>query len=737
MKGEKGAPKAVASAHQGAKEKQHNAEPSAETDAEQALGFIKAHCAGWQPEWFVQVVAIEPDGPIKAKAVHPDQIDSLEPWIAQHNGKANLYFAVNPLHRDPGKKANKSDVAALAYVHVDYDPRDGEPLDAERTRMRAEVDAFRIKPTTLIGSGNGLGLFWRLDEPILHDGNTEALEADNRALARAFGGDNCHNLDRLMRLPGTLNLPTESKLKKGRSPEPVPAKLAYQTEAVHSLSDFAFLPPVAATAKTAEIQFDQDIDELALATRFGIHQQYDPELKLLLEGKAPLWSKDRHGSGLDHAFAMRLHILGYSPAENLLLLSNFEHGKTSRVRDQEYLERTVRKVYPKQADPVAPDSQKGEFYIPSFAERRRNRKPNRWQVKGRFRMGTVNIIFGSSGTFKSTTVAGLAVSLQCRPYWHGSLIENSGGGVLIIAAEDDEGIVDMVEAACLEYGIEDPDEVQVYITHGGYDLSKPEVIQGIKGTIASMPVPLSAIVVDTLNRNCGELDENSATDMRNFLNKLDELRGDASVYVIHHNGHTEKERERGAYAIRCNADSSVLCTFDNGLFTMEWKKLRSAPLPESLILKPKTKVIRQEVDSTGGLEDVTAVVMVMAGEAHRNARVDAFFRQHPELGAGNRRKYLWALMARVMNKPGETQQALALLCEVTQSTVRATVEALRDKGFVEGKGKELRLTQAGVEAMDEIKFDVAVAFKAAGGNVQALAREKPLIEVLEARNALL
>lgn len=716
----------------------------------QALAFLKHHTAGWDLSWWVHVAAIEPDSgkaPVGI-AVHPDQIDQLGPWLADRAGTFNLYFTVNPLLRDPGSKPSKQDVAALAYCHVDLDPADHKPLDTERARLRQQIARFKVPPTELIDSGNGFGLFWRLAGPITHDGSDASattLEADNRALAAAFGGDHGHNLDKLMRLPGPISLPTEVKTAKGRSPVPVPTALLSQTEATCSLADFALLPRVTPKTGTADIEFDQDIDELALATRYALHQQFDPDLKLLLNGEAPAWVKDRTGSGLDHAYALTLRRLNYSPAENLLLLANYPHGKTSRERDQKYLEGTVAKVYPKPAeagtDPAVPASQHGEFHIPSFAERRRNRKPNRWQVKGRFRQGTVNIIFGSSGTYKSTTMVGLALALQRLPYWHDSLVENSGGGVLVIAAEDDEGVVDMLEAACLEHGVTDPDKVKVYITHGGFDLSKPEVIQGIRASIAAMDVPLSAIIVDTLNRNCGELDENSASDMRNFLNKLDELRGDASVYVIHHNGHTEKDRERGAYAIRCNADSSVLCTFDSGLFTMEWKKIRSAPLPPDLTLKPKVIVIRQEADSTGQMEDVTAVCMVMTGEAHRNARADKFYRDHPELAAGDRRKYLWALMARILNKPGEAQAALAELCQASQSSIKGTLDALRGCGFLEGGTRKdkrpLAITQAGIEAMGELKLDVGVTFKAAGGDVQMLVKEKPLSMELVAKNALL
>ena len=38
----------------------------------------------------------------------------------------------------------------------------------------------------------------------------------NLALEQKFQADRCHNIDRIMRLPGTLNIPDERKKKKGR-----------------------------------------------------------------------------------------------------------------------------------------------------------------------------------------------------------------------------------------------------------------------------------------------------------------------------------------------------------------------------------------------------------------------------------------------------------------------------------------------------------------------------------------
>lgn len=50
-----------------------------------------------------------------------------------------------------------------------------------------------------------------LDNP----GSIEKLEAYNQKLETDLGGDHFHNIDRIMRLPGTINLPNAAKLAKG------------------------------------------------------------------------------------------------------------------------------------------------------------------------------------------------------------------------------------------------------------------------------------------------------------------------------------------------------------------------------------------------------------------------------------------------------------------------------------------------------------------------------------------
>jgi len=44
----------------------------------------------------------------------------------------------------------------------------------------------------------------------------EEAEAYNRQLELVLEGDHCHNIDRIMRLPGTWNIPNAKKRAAGR-----------------------------------------------------------------------------------------------------------------------------------------------------------------------------------------------------------------------------------------------------------------------------------------------------------------------------------------------------------------------------------------------------------------------------------------------------------------------------------------------------------------------------------------
>ena len=179
---------------------------------------------------------------------------AAERWALDENAaNRNIYFSTNPTTRELNKKATKADIARVEFLHVDLDPFAGEDFDTERKRIRNRLNGSLAAdgippPSFIIDSGGGYQAFWPLAEPIELDGDpakAEAAERYNIELARKLGGDATHDVSRIMRLPGTWNIPNANKQAKGRVR--ALAKL-YDTPAVEPYPLTAFKQAPAARA---------------------------------------------------------------------------------------------------------------------------------------------------------------------------------------------------------------------------------------------------------------------------------------------------------------------------------------------------------------------------------------------------------------------------------------------------------------------------------------------------------
>lgn len=211
-------------------------------------------------------------------------------WLTRLSGKQNLYFSVNPLRQATDKKAKKEDVAELAFLHVDVDPRKGEDLAQEQARAIRVLEEFSPAPSAIIFSGGGYQAFWRLAEPLFVGGDVNRIsdsEAYNRQLEIVLGGDHCWNIDRIMRIPGTINIPDEKKRKRGRTE--TLATIVSLTGEAYGLEDFTPAPEVQASRGSSPNRVNisgnlprlKDLDELpeqvTPRTRMLIVQGDDPD----------------------------------------------------------------------------------------------------------------------------------------------------------------------------------------------------------------------------------------------------------------------------------------------------------------------------------------------------------------------------------------------------------------------------------------------------------------------------
>jgi predicted P-loop ATPase len=222
--------------------------------AETALSFLEQ----LRPAGPWVLTAIIPDGSTDTvTACNPDDVRK---FIRQNAGKKNIYFSVNPTRTTRTTKASKLDIAAIEFSFVDLDPQPNESTEIAKNRYLAGLEKFEPAPTAIIDSGNGIQALWRLTEPITlptpvtvnnpkkgepkkaYMPETQAVIADAerrvKVLMETLGSvSGTQNIDRILRLPGTTNLPNAKKVKDGRNA--CPTRLIKFNGATCKLEDFS------------------------------------------------------------------------------------------------------------------------------------------------------------------------------------------------------------------------------------------------------------------------------------------------------------------------------------------------------------------------------------------------------------------------------------------------------------------------------------------------------------------
>ena len=212
----------------------HDEDPGAgmpQPDAAAPIEFLRR----WRPTGVLTLSAIEPDGPIETRSWRIDRPTvwiQITRWIAGWQGKRNLYFTANET-RPIDKKPAKGDVTRIWANFTDADPDTSEGYAIGRARLMDEMlgrfTGGDLPATETIDSGNGLqGLWQRVDGEPVTNGAIEAFEAVNKPFSEAMGSKGIFNVDRLLRLPGTINLPNKAKLSKSPSGNDLPPEKAFR-----------------------------------------------------------------------------------------------------------------------------------------------------------------------------------------------------------------------------------------------------------------------------------------------------------------------------------------------------------------------------------------------------------------------------------------------------------------------------------------------------------------------------
>ena len=245
-------------------------------DTPQALAFLKTTLTRGA---FGNLTAIDPqDGRCYGVGFSPDTLHRAEVFIKRHAGR-NLYWTVNALGREVNGKPRKSEITAGRYAHLDLD--DPSPEALKRLKGAAPP------PTFIIFSGGGYGAFWKLKQTARSSPDALAqLETLNKHLIGLFGaGAGTWNVDRLMRLPWTVNHLSAKKRAQGRKPAAT-RLIEHHPERTYTLAQLRKMvlapltPGPVATTDTSKRHSQKTTGSVSESTEFAAHIKTKPLTQL-------------------------------------------------------------------------------------------------------------------------------------------------------------------------------------------------------------------------------------------------------------------------------------------------------------------------------------------------------------------------------------------------------------------------------------------------------------------------
>jgi len=204
-------------------------------EKDQAVSTIRllyGHYESLKQDFFIEFrgLSIQRGLPVKQKFVSYGELEKqIDDALSWNQKDYNVSFSVNP--RAAMGESKQDDIQDVTCLWLDID---GKNFQEGKPEAEKRVLEFQMKPNIIVDSGHGYHCYWVLQEPIINRTKDQSKEVKRvlSGLATALGADKqAFNFDRVMRLPGTLNI------KDLENPQPC---FIVQTNSEHfySLPDF-------------------------------------------------------------------------------------------------------------------------------------------------------------------------------------------------------------------------------------------------------------------------------------------------------------------------------------------------------------------------------------------------------------------------------------------------------------------------------------------------------------------
>jgi hypothetical protein len=255
-------------------------------------------------------------------------------------------------------------------------------------------------------------------------------------------------------------------------------------------------------------------------------------------------------------------------------------------------------------------------------------EPVRWLIDKVLPVGSFSALYGPPGSFKSFHALHIAHCIATGTAWMGNEVTEAGG-VLYIAGEGFGGVGARIKACKQHHQTEAGAPIYV-IRHQLNLRSSVEdfnaLMLAVETLVMDTGIDFKLIVIDTLARSFGGGDENSASDMMQFVvtcGHIQKIVQDAALMILHHSGKDSSRGMRGSSALLGAVDTELeLIRFEDSM--------------KGIIRTAKQK--DGEDGTRTGFEMVTVELAPPAGSLHIGEPITSLAVQASEIGEHEEQK---------------------------------------------------------------------------------------------------
>lgn len=512
-------------------------------------------------------------GPSKARWFGADAAGAAA-WAAERNAAgANVYWSANVVRAGLTKKASKEDVAAIRYAQVDIDPPKGSST-FDKPAVVAMLRDAEVPPHVIVDSGGGVQALWRVDGL-----DAPAVETINRSLIAQFGGDPaCWNVDRILRVPGTINLPNAKKCDAGRIA--AAAVLLSVTEGCTTPSELTAAYGATSMPEHADVEAPAALAVgLGSLDALGIGAA-DPLRQLLADPAGDDRSADTYAAACD------MHRRGFDADQIAAVLLDPELPISAHCLAQANPERAARRAVERAQAAVEADGDGFEV----LAEARRaaaaisaipfawpaaySIPQRRWLYGRQLQRGNVGAIVAPGATGKTALTVGMALAMASGRPLLGHEVHGGPKRVWLWNLEDArEELNRSIIAAAMYHNVAPADAAGLFVNSGLTDESLCTAVATRQGFTVLQPVykaltdeimarRIDCLIVDPfVSSHAVNENDNGAIDAVAKEWAKVAAAADCVIVLVHHTSKAARaevtvDRARGASALT-NAARSV------------------------------------------------------------------------------------------------------------------------------------------------------------------------------------